>query len=316
MCQNLQVQVEKLKSVNKSLNLSVEELYKARALVEATLRERDELVFAQCEKIRLVEEQSESFMRESELNNLKKVYETKESALLKDVDQMKSQVSKLVKKLQISDQEMKQQIILFEEDKRMFLAKNKFLEKVSSIVQKEYNDLLASNDVSKQILETKFKFLKHDNSLEKMIEMIEKENETNVLKIFITSSTLKNENLELVKEMEDKVKRFDDAKKVSENKISKMKKVLAQRVKDFDDVKIELSRRTNKFETYFTNLENENALLKSQLASQNYTSLQKENNDLRTSYIVLKEKYETSCTKLKKENNDLRMHYKRLSDSI
>nr|GEZ87273.1 outer membrane protein porin [Tanacetum cinerariifolium] len=293
-----------------------EELYKARALVEATLRERDELVFAQCEKIRLVEEQSESFMRESELNNLKKVYETKESALLKDVDQMKSQVSKLVKKLQISDQEMKQQIILFEEDKRMFLAKNKFLEKVSSIVQKEYNDLLASNDVSKQILETKFKFLKHDNSLEKMIEMIEKENETNVLKIFITSSTLKNENLELVKEMEDKVKRFDDAKKVSENKISKMKKVLAQRVKDFDDVKIELSRRTNKFETYFTNLENENALLKSQLASQNYTSLQKENNDLRTSYIVLKEKYETSCTKLKKENNDLRMHYKRLSDSI
>nr|GFB87992.1 outer membrane protein porin [Tanacetum cinerariifolium] len=101
-----------------------------------------------------------------------------------------------------------------------------------------------------------------------------------------------------------------------ENKISKMKKVLAQRVKEFDDVKIELSRRTNKFEMYFANLEKENALLKLQLASQNYTSLQKENNDLRTSYNVLKDKYETSCAKLEKENNDLKMHYKRLFDSI
>ncbi|GJZ52662.1 hypothetical protein Tco_0607177 [Tanacetum coccineum] len=33
--QNLQVQVEELKSVNESLNLSVEELYKAHALAEA-----------------------------------------------------------------------------------------------------------------------------------------------------------------------------------------------------------------------------------------------------------------------------------------
>nr|GFA99896.1 outer membrane protein porin [Tanacetum cinerariifolium] len=216
---------------------------------------------------------------------------------LKDIDQMKSQVSELVEKLQISDQEMKQQIILFEEEKRMFLDKNEFLEKVSSSVQKEYNDLLASNDVLKQRLETKFKFLKHDNSLEKMFEMIKQEYESNVSKIFITSSTIKTKNLELVKEMRDKVKRFNDEKKVFENKISKLEKVLAQQVKDFDDVKTELSKRTNKFETYFANLE-KNALLKSQLASQNYTSLQKENNDLRTSYNVLKERYETSCAKL------------------
>ncbi|GKC07016.1 hypothetical protein Tco_0998626, partial [Tanacetum coccineum] len=228
--------------------------------------------------------------RESKLNNLEKVYETKESVLLKDIDQMKSQVSELLEKLQISNQEMKQQIILFEEDKRMFLAKNEFLEKVSSSVQKEYNDLLASNDVLKQRLETKFKFLKHDISLEKMIEMIKKENESNVLKISITSSTIETKNLELVKEMGDKVKCFDDEKKIS--------------------------RRTDKFETYFANLEKENALLKSQLASQNYTLLQKENNDLRTSYNVLKEKYETSCEKLEKENGDLKMHYKRLFDSI
>ncbi|GKA34530.1 hypothetical protein Tco_0720959 [Tanacetum coccineum] len=253
---------------------------------------------------------------ESELNNLEKVYETKESVLLKDIDQMKSQVSELLEKLQISNQEMKQQIILFEEDKRMFLAKYEFLEKVSSSVQNEYNDLLASNDVLKHRLKTKFKILKHDNSLEKMFEMIKHEYESNVSKISITSSTIETKNLELVKEMGVKVKRFDDSKKVFENKISKMEKVLAQLVKDFDDVKTELTKRTDKFETYFANLEKENALLKSQLASQNYTSLQKKNNDLRTSYIVLKEKYENSCENFEKENNDLKMHYKRLFDSI
>nr|GEX56675.1 outer membrane protein porin [Tanacetum cinerariifolium] len=189
-----------------------------------------------CEKIRLLEEQSEPF------------YELKESELLEKAEQIKSQVSELVEKLQISDQEMKQQIILFEEDKRI--------------------------------------------------------------------STIETKNLELVKEMRDKVKRSDDEKKVFENKISKLEKDLAQRVKDFDDVITELSKRTDKFETYFANLEKENALLKSQLASQNYTSLQKKNNDLRTSYNVLKEEDEISCAKLEKENNDLKMHYKRLFDSI
>ncbi|GJR10124.1 hypothetical protein Tco_0792776 [Tanacetum coccineum] len=292
MCQNLQVKVEELKSVNESLNSSVEELYNARDLTEATLRERDEMIFAQCEKIRLLEEQYEPFyevqsefdsekvhdtqdnsekdlilslqtqLKETaemvvhfsdekycalkEIESLKvkikslqtenKVLKLGESELSEKIDQMKSQVSKLSEKLLISNQEMKQQIILFEEDKRM--------------------------------------------------------------------------------EMGDKVKRFDDEKKVFENKISKLEKVLAQRVKDFDDVKTKLSRRTDKFKTYFANLEKENALLKLQLASQNYTSLQKENNDLRTSYNVLKEKYENSCENFEKENNDLKMHYKRLFDSI
>ncbi|GKC13430.1 hypothetical protein Tco_1010212 [Tanacetum coccineum] len=59
--QTFQVQVEELKSVNESLNLSVEELSKARALAEATLRERDEIISAQYEKMRLLEEQFESF---------------------------------------------------------------------------------------------------------------------------------------------------------------------------------------------------------------------------------------------------------------
>nr|GEV18346.1 hypothetical protein [Tanacetum cinerariifolium] len=61
MIQTLQVQVEELKNVNESLNLSVEELSKAHALTEATLRERDEMISAQYEKMRLLEEQSESF---------------------------------------------------------------------------------------------------------------------------------------------------------------------------------------------------------------------------------------------------------------
>ncbi|GJT18502.1 hypothetical protein Tco_0877208 [Tanacetum coccineum] len=189
---------------------------------------------------------------------------------------MKSQVLELLEKLKISDQEMKQQIILFEEDKRMFLAKNEFLEKVSSSVQTEYNDLLASNDVLKQRLETNFKLLKHDTSLEKMFEMIENEYESNVSKLSITSSTYENKNLELVKEMGNIVKHFAEEKKVFVIKISKLeKRSLAQRVKDFDDVKTELSNRTEKFKTYFANLEKQNALLKSQLASQNYTSLKK-----------------------------------------
>ncbi|GKA11278.1 hypothetical protein Tco_0690711 [Tanacetum coccineum] len=274
MCQNLQVQVEELKSVNESLNLSVEELSKARALAEATLREKRELIL---------------------LINL---------------------ISNLWSNLRFQLQEMKQQMFLmFEEDKRMFLAKHEFLEKMSSSVKKGYNDLLASNDVLKHRLETKFKFLKQDTSLETMIEMIEKEYESNVSKISITSSTFETKNLELVKEMGDKVKRFDDEKKVFESTISKLEKELAQRVKDFDDVKTELSKRTDKFETYFANLEKENALLKSQLASQNYTSLQKENNDLRT-HIMVERTHETFCENLEKENNDLKMHYKRLFDSI
>nr|GEU75518.1 hypothetical protein [Tanacetum cinerariifolium] len=163
MCQNLQVHVTKLKSVNESLDLSVEELCKARALTEATLRERDEIISAQCEKMQLLEEQSESFYevpsefdskivhdtqdnskndlilslqtqlkeikslkdeikslqtenkvlksKETELINLEKVYGVKESELLEKIEQMKSQVSEILKKLKISDQEMKQQII-------------------------------------------------------------------------------------------------------------------------------------------------------------------------------------------------------------
>nr|GEV11512.1 hypothetical protein [Tanacetum cinerariifolium] len=208
--QTLQVQVEKLKSVNESLNLSIDELSKVIALAEATLRERDELTSDQYEKYRALKEIESLKVEIKSLHTENKVLKLGESKLLEKIDQMKSQISKLLEKLHISNQEMKQQIVIFEEDKRMFLAKNKFLEKVSYSVQ---NDLLASNDVLKQRLETKFKFSNHDTSLEKMIEMIEKEYESNVSKISITSSTFKTKNLNLVKEMEDKVKCFDEEKR-------------------------------------------------------------------------------------------------------
>nr|GEX90404.1 reverse transcriptase domain-containing protein [Tanacetum cinerariifolium] len=168
MCQNLQVQVEELKSVNESFNLSMEELYKARTLAEATLRERDEKIFVLQKKLRLLEEQSKVFhevqsecdseifhdTKDNSENDLifslqtqlqenaelvvrfadKKYFVSKENESLKDdieslqtennvlksgeselsekIDQMKSQVLKLSEKLQISNQEMKQQIIL------------------------------------------------------------------------------------------------------------------------------------------------------------------------------------------------------------
>nr|GEU91031.1 hypothetical protein [Tanacetum cinerariifolium] len=59
--QNLQAQVKELKSENRCLKLSVEELTQARELVEVTLRQRGEIVSDQFEKIRLFEEQSEIF---------------------------------------------------------------------------------------------------------------------------------------------------------------------------------------------------------------------------------------------------------------
>nr|GEZ51931.1 hypothetical protein [Tanacetum cinerariifolium] len=260
--------------------------------LQTQLQETAELVVRFADEKYFVSKENESLKDDiKSLQTENNVLKSREFELSKKIDQMKSQVSKLLEKLQISNQEMKQQIILFEEDKRMFLAKNEFLEQVSSSVQKEYNDLMASNDVLRQSIETKFNLLQNDKSLEQTIKIIEKE-------------------------IGDTVKYFDAEKKVFENEISKLEKVLEQRVKDFDEVNTEISKRTDKFNTYFANLEKENALLKSQLASQNFTSLQKENNDLRTSYNVLKEEYEISCAKLVKENNDLKVHYKRLFDSI
>ncbi|GKD06581.1 hypothetical protein Tco_1181555 [Tanacetum coccineum] len=62
MFQNLQVEVKELKSENEGLMLLVEELTKARELVEVTLRQRDEMVSARCQKLRLLKEQPDTFL--------------------------------------------------------------------------------------------------------------------------------------------------------------------------------------------------------------------------------------------------------------
>lgn len=101
---------------------------------------------------------------------------------------------------------MKHDITIFEVNKRMFLAKNEFFEKDSSAVQNEYNDLMASNDFLKQRLDTKFKFQKHENSPEKMFDKVEEEFESKVSKNFISRSTFKTKNSELLKEIWENMK--------------------------------------------------------------------------------------------------------------
>ncbi|GJU66486.1 hypothetical protein Tco_1252745 [Tanacetum coccineum] len=59
--QNLRVQVKELQSENEYLKSKVVDFTTERALAEATLRERDKLNSDQYEKMRLLEEQSESF---------------------------------------------------------------------------------------------------------------------------------------------------------------------------------------------------------------------------------------------------------------
>ncbi|GJZ72292.1 hypothetical protein Tco_0636143 [Tanacetum coccineum] len=100
--QNLKVQIEELKSVN-DVTLIPNEKYCA-------LKETESL------KVEIKSLQTEN-----------KVLKSADAELSEKIDQMKSQVLELSEKLPISYQEMKQQIILFEEDKRMFLAKNEFL---------------------------------------------------------------------------------------------------------------------------------------------------------------------------------------------
>nr|GEV54861.1 hypothetical protein [Tanacetum cinerariifolium] len=104
---------------NESLKVEIKKL---QTQVKETERLKDEIQSLQTENTVLKS-------KETELIDLEKLYGVKEFKLLEKIDKMKSQVSKLSEKLQILKQKMKQQIILFEEDKRMFLAKNEFLEK-------------------------------------------------------------------------------------------------------------------------------------------------------------------------------------------
>ncbi|GJV82510.1 hypothetical protein Tco_1522408 [Tanacetum coccineum] len=83
-CQNLRMQVKKLKSENDGLKISVEELPKAREIVEVTLRKRDEMVSArsmfETKNLELVKEIGDIVKR---FDEEKKVFETKISKLEK-----------------------------------------------------------------------------------------------------------------------------------------------------------------------------------------------------------------------------------------
>nr|GEV94804.1 hypothetical protein [Tanacetum cinerariifolium] len=60
-CQSFQVQVEELKSVNKSLTISIQKLTEARERGKAKLKQRDEKIYVLQKKLRLLEEQSKVF---------------------------------------------------------------------------------------------------------------------------------------------------------------------------------------------------------------------------------------------------------------
>nr|GEV13623.1 hypothetical protein [Tanacetum cinerariifolium] len=195
--------------------------------LQTQLQETVELVVRFADEKYFVSKENESLKDDiKSLQTENNVLKSEESELSKKIDQMKSQVLELSEKLQVSNQEMKQQIILFEEDKRMFLAKNKFLKKVSYSMQKEYNDLIASNDVLRQSLETNFNLLQNDKSLEQMIEIIKKE-------------------------MGDIVKCFDAEKKEFENEISKLEK-------ENNDLRTSYNVLKEEYEISYAKLEKEN----------------------------------------------------------
>nr|GEZ29665.1 outer membrane protein porin [Tanacetum cinerariifolium] len=236
----------------------LERLEKANAWYKLVIEKSSETERQQLFKIKELQDENEIF--KSKVVDCTKCQSLQEK--LKELNSINESLTTSVQKLVNSHERGKAK--LTQRDEKIFVLQKELqlLEEQSKVFH-ESNDLLASNDVLRKSLETKFNLLQNDKPLEQTIEIIKKE-------------------------MGDTVKCFDAEKKVFENEISKVKKVLEQRFKDFDEVNTELSKRTDKFETYYANLEKENALLKSQLASQNYTSSQKENNDLRTSYNELK----------------------------
>ncbi|GKD00777.1 hypothetical protein Tco_1171051, partial [Tanacetum coccineum] len=78
--QTLQVHVIELKSENEGLKLLFEELTKACEIVEVTLIQRDELVFAQCEKMLLLGEQSKPFYEVQSESDSEIVHDTQDNS--------------------------------------------------------------------------------------------------------------------------------------------------------------------------------------------------------------------------------------------
>ncbi|PWA60524.1 hypothetical protein CTI12_AA381110 [Artemisia annua] len=85
---------------------------------------------------------------------------------------------------------------------------------------------------------------------------------------------------------------FEKEKSVLKKKIVELEKMVAHKTKDFGDAKNDFSIEIEKYEKYFAHLENQNDSLHAKLASSDHPSLQKEYNDLRTSYNALKAKFD------------------------
>ncbi|GKA54826.1 retrovirus-related pol polyprotein from transposon TNT 1-94 [Tanacetum coccineum] len=132
--QTLQVQFKELKSVNESLNLSIEELYKARALSEATLRERYELIAAQCKKMRLLEEQYESFHEVQFEFDLEIVHDTQDNSK-----------NDLIFSLQTQLKETAELVVQFSDEKYFALKEIKSLKDEIKSLQTE-NKVLRSGE--------------------------------------------------------------------------------------------------------------------------------------------------------------------------
>nr|GEU37466.1 hypothetical protein [Tanacetum cinerariifolium] len=73
-------QLKAIQSENEGLKLFVEKLTKAREIVEVTLTQRDELISSQCEKTRLLEEQSEPFYERARFDALSHMFKIRESS--------------------------------------------------------------------------------------------------------------------------------------------------------------------------------------------------------------------------------------------
>ncbi|GJX72806.1 hypothetical protein Tco_0311401 [Tanacetum coccineum] len=152
------------------------------------------MISAQCKKIRLLEEQCEIFHEVPSEFDSEIVHDTQDNS---EKDVILSLLTQLKKTAEL--------VVCFSDEKYCALKETESLKVEIKSLQTENQDLKSR--------ESELNNLEKITSLEKMIEMAEKEYESNVSKISITSSTFETKNLELVKEMGDKVKRFDDEKR-------------------------------------------------------------------------------------------------------
>ncbi|GJS00693.1 hypothetical protein Tco_0317201 [Tanacetum coccineum] len=142
--------------------------------------------------------------------------------------------------------------------------------------------------------------------------------DSRILNVFLQESLYDSDSSSVESISGEKKILFGNETSSFKTKIKELKMILAQQIKDFEDAKVDLSKKTDKFETYFEKLENTKvvlerqldhkiqdskaekyqflkqiASLESKLASQYLISNQKEYSNLRTSYNALKVKFDS-----------------------